>query len=601
MYSISAIYEHLLKKRTREWDAKVVINDKEYGRNFIIDFEIDSSIVSAEDFEIGTVIVPKLTIRLKTHEKLPENAKIIPYVATSLDLMTWQEIEDTWEEYEFPWAGGVTEWLPLGEYYIDQRVQINSTWEYTCYGKLMLANAAYISSLSYPASMQAVWNEICTFLDFEYDNSVVIDSSYSIPVAPTGYTMRQVMGFIAGANSASVFEGKDGTIKFKVYQASDDPVYELTVSDYIRLKQTNPIKSYTRIVGIYDTDDSLTYEAGEGDENHTLTLENPFLTQDIIDDLLTKIDGFTFMPTSIDARAYPQLEIGDMLGVYRDDSLPWVDTEIEWEDNELPWDGLVKYPTIIMKVQFRFKGGLFMAIESNAHSEQQSEFKVDGSISAQIKRINQSAVKLEKTYYGVSVSKEYGFRVDRSDGLAYSIWNADEFRFVANGEDALWFDIPSRRFKFSGIIEASTIYGTNFRTNAGSYPYVELSSDNNVFRAAKSVSSYIEIDANPDSYAAPIIKHVDGDMIAFTGAMAGSYFSLVSKGSYDIGAQDGAVRINGGNIQLTATQTVVNSHVFIPIGKDVVLGNTSHLLFGGTSLSTILNGVYSRLSALESQ
>src|SRR5690606_16289166 len=137
---------------------------------------------------------------------------------------------------------------------------------------------------------------------------------------------------------------------------------------------------------------------------------------------------------------------------------------------------------------------------------------------------------------------------------------ADEFRFVANGQDALWFDIPSRKFKFSGEIEGSGIYGSTFRTNRGSYPYVELSSDSNVFRAAKSATSYIEIEANPDSYAAPITKNIDGNSAHYSGLMAGNYFSLVSNGDYDIGAQDGTLRLNGSSVQINGSPIIVSSN-----------------------------------------
>src|SRR5690606_21036807 len=124
------------------------------------------------------------------------------------------------------------------------------------------------------------------------------------------------------------------------------------------------------------------------------------------------------------------------------------------------------------------------------------EFKVDGSISAQIKRINESAMKLDKAYFGVSVSKEYGYRVDFSNNLGYSIWNAGEFKFVIEDEPVFWLDVLNKKLKFSGDLEAASgtftgdiigagIFGSNFRTNFGSYPYVELSSTDNVFKAAK--------------------------------------------------------------------------------------------------------------------
>jgi hypothetical protein len=616
LHSISPIFEHLLQKRTRDWLAKVEIGDKEYGMDVIVDFDIDNGIVSADDFEIGTVIVPKLVIRLKAFEKLPDNAKVVPYVALSLDQLVWDEVEDSWDVAEYPWAGGTTEWLPLGEYYIDQREQINNTWEYTCYGKLMLANAAYISSLSYPASMQGIWNEICEFMDYEYDESIIINSNYTVPIAPTGYSMRQVMGYIAGCHAASVYEGRNGTVKWKVYDADDEPVFELSTDNYVRLKQNNPIKTYTRFVGKYGDEETDVIEVGDGNENHTLSFENPFITTNIMNDLLDKLDGLSYMPATIDARSFPQLELGDMLGVYRDDSLPWVDTEEAWEDNDLPWNGLRKYVTYIQKQKLSFRGGLFMSLESHAHSEQQSEFKVDGSISAQIKRINETAMKLDKVYFGVSVSKEYGYRVDFSNGLGHSIWNAGEFKFVIEDESVFWLDVLNKKLKFAGDLDAasgtfsgtvsagtimgSSIFGSNFRTNFGSYPYVELSSDYNVFIAAKSAMSYIEIEANPSSYASPIIRHTDGTAMALTGLMSGDYFTLVSGGDYDIGATGGSVRVNGEtSIQLSGGTIMLTSNTHVTSPNNLYVPGANRLYLGNMALSSILNGIYDRLDALE--
>src|SRR5690606_33792709 len=49
------------------------------------------------------------------------------------------------------------------------------------------------------------------------------------------------------------------------------------------------------------------------------------------------------------------------------------------------------------------------------------------------------------------------------------------------GDRTIWQDADSGDAMFRGIITAST-----FRTNPDSYPYIELSSETDVFRAAKS-------------------------------------------------------------------------------------------------------------------
>src|SRR5690606_4415665 len=148
-----------------------------------------------------------------------------------------------------------------------------------CYDRLVFADVEYVSGLTYPTTMKAVWDEICGLIGFTYDSSVQIDPSYTIPAGPAGFTCRQVMGFIASANAACVYMGKDGVLRFRKISAAAQPVFEMNESDYIRAKQVNPLKTYSRVVIIYDPDDGLYYEAGTGTEAETLYIENPFGTQ----------------------------------------------------------------------------------------------------------------------------------------------------------------------------------------------------------------------------------------------------------------------------------------------------------------------------------
>ena len=473
LYPISPVFEDRLRQHGRQFYVKADINGVEYDNTSIVDFEIENS-VATEEFLFGTADISMLTIRIRTHDVIPPNAKVIPYLAMSTGDFTWANADIPWEDADFPWQGGQTSWMPLGEFYIDNREQVNDVWVFTCLDKLVFADVPYVSSLSYPAPMEDVWDEICDRLGYECDSSVVI-GPYMLPVAPTGYTMRQVMAFIAGANSASVYVGKDGIVRFKRYSASDTPVFDMGMSDYIRVKQTNPVKTYTRIVATYDEEDQLTYEAGTGDDDHTLYLSNPLVTQEIVDDLLTQLDGFTYVPIEMDARGFPQLDAGDMISFQRNVSMAWLDASMTWEDADFPWDGVATYTTVILHQKFSFKGGLKMSIESPSKSEQQSEFEVDGSLTQQVNRLTQSAVRQGKLYYGVTITKEAGLTVERSDNAAKTVLNADELSFYKGGTKSLWFDVPSDSYKFSGVIEASAfvggsiLIGSNFSVNSSGH------------------------------------------------------------------------------------------------------------------------------------
>lgn len=524
MIPITPIFEDYLKRRDREWTVKVDINGAEYDNTVIVDFDIEYGVTSMDAFELGTANLSRLVLKLRTLDEIPPNAKVIPYVGLSLSNMTWEDANYAWEDADFPWDGsGTTGWLSLGEFYIDNRERINDIWEYECYDQLVFADMAYISELDYPATMQAVWDEVCDRIGYTYDSSVVIDPSYTVPAGPAGYSCRQVMSFIAGANSASVYSGRDGMIKFRRYEAAESPVYDLGASDYVRVKQTNPVKTYTRVVVTYDSEDQLTYEAGTGDDNHTLYLVNPMMTQAMVDDLLATINGMAYVPIELDARGYPQLEAGDRIAFDRTEALSWDEASMSWEDADFPWDGIQRYETVLLRQSFSFKGGLRMSAQSPSVSEQASEFEIDGSLTAAVNRLAQKSVRFEKPYYGVTHSREYGIRVQREDGLAEATLNADELRFKADGEDALWFDIPSKRFKFTGTLEgvdgifSGTIQGGSFiggDITIGSGEDVFMADSNGIWSGASSFAG------------APFKVNMQGQMIAtdgyFTGEIASS-------------------------------------------------------------------------------
>lgn len=518
MYPISALYDLYLKKPDREFVIKAEIDGVNFDETSVVDFEIENSLTIDEEFQLGTTTLSKLTMHIRTPQNIPQGAKIKPYISLGQEGLSWAEAAFPWQDYNVSWSNGQAEWLPLGEFYVDQREQINNVWTLICYDKLVFADELYLSSLSYPATMQAVWNEICMALGYAYDSSVVINPAYQIQAAPVGYSKRQVMGFIASANSASVFVGKDGKVKFKRWSAAAAPVATFTTSDYVRVKQTNPIKTYTRIVMHYDPDEAdAFYEAGTGDDGHTLYVDNPLATQAICNALYASLNGFSYMPVQMDARGYPQYEHGDIIGFEKQEGTTWAETIVAWQDANFTWDNIATYKTIMLHTVLTYRGGLKMTVEAQAKSEQASEYEQDGPLTQEINRVNQTAVKQGKLYYGVSLSKEEGLVIDRSDNLSKVVLNSDEFTMWAESEKALYFDVPSRRFKFTGVVEGSSFIGGN----------IEIGSGSNVFKADES-----GIWAGHSSFgSAPFSVDMTGHLFAFNASIQGTIDSSTITGS----------------------------------------------------------------------
>ncbi|MDF9845169.1 MULTISPECIES: hypothetical protein [unclassified Paenibacillus] len=479
MHPISNIFTEYLRRHDQEFHVKATVNGEEYTDSQIVDFSVEDRLTLSDGFEIGTAIPSKLLFRIRAAEELPANAQIIPYVALSLANMTWMEADIAWEDNPFPWTGGATEWLPMGEFYIDSRDKVNDVWEYTCYDKLVYADQPYISSLTYPTTQQAVFDELCSRLGYVSDSSVAINPTYTVPVAPSGFSMRQVLGYIAGANCASLFMGRDGKLKMKRFVPNEQPVFDLGMADYIRARQTNPLKSYSRVVVTYDTEDNLTYESGSGDENHTLTLENPLITQAMADALCASLSGVSYLPLTMDAKGYPQLERGDRIGVGLYEGTSWMETITPWNATEIPWTGVVQYQSYVLHQVFSFKGGLLMSIESPSVSEQQSEFKVPGTLSEAVDNLDRTAVKEGKYYYGTTITRFAGIKVQRSDGKSDLTLNSDIMDWRVDGVSQLYYDALANRIKFSGRLEAAEGVFTG-KLQGGE---IEIGSGDNVFKA----------------------------------------------------------------------------------------------------------------------
>lgn len=430
MYSVSSTFATSVKNKGRQFLVKANIGGVDYLNTSIVSFDLETSLTLSEEFEIGNAILSKLTFKMRTQDTLPPNAKVIPYVAL-------KDIPD--------------EWIPLGEFYIDVREQVKlDVWQFTCYDKLVFADVPYVSSLTYPATRKAVWDEICTSLGFTYSGT--LNTTYQFPVAPTGYSKREVLAYIAGLNCSSLYVGKDGVIHLKKFSAADTPVFFFGLSDYTRSKQTNPIKTFTKIVAVYDTETGSFYSSGTGDDDHTLYILNPFVTQQIVDDMLSSLNGFAYLPISMESKGFPQLEVGDTIEFDRNDSRSWVDTQISWLSANSPWTGTTGYQSIILHQVFEFRGGLKMKVEAPAKSKQKSEFKVDGSLSKQINDINKTSLKEARNYFGVTLTKEAGLVIERSDLASKAIFNSDQFSFQVGGVDKLFFDPVSGKYKFVGDI-----------------------------------------------------------------------------------------------------------------------------------------------------
>jgi hypothetical protein len=190
MYPASELFQRLIKNPMREFDTKVIINGVEHGSNEIVEWDIVETITESESYTIGNAIPTKFELKLYTQSIFPPNAEMKPYIRL-ID----------------------TEWIPLGVFYVDSRKKSEGgIWEFVCYDKLMQANQPWETELYLPASMFQVVEEICDVLEIQLapDTSLM----FEVPLVTHEFTMRQVLGYIAGCQGANAKINRNGELAF---------------------------------------------------------------------------------------------------------------------------------------------------------------------------------------------------------------------------------------------------------------------------------------------------------------------------------------------------------------------------------------------------
>lgn len=197
MYSVSDYFESLVRAPNREFDTKVIINGVEHGSNEVVEWDIMETITESESYTIGNAIPTKFELKIYTQSIFPTNAEMKPYIRL----------------IGSGYDSGYTEWIPLGVFYVDSRKESEGgIWEFVCYDKLMQANQPWETELYLPASMFQVVEEICDVLEIQLapDTSLM----FEVPLVTHEFTMRQVLGYIAGCQGANAKINRNGELAF---------------------------------------------------------------------------------------------------------------------------------------------------------------------------------------------------------------------------------------------------------------------------------------------------------------------------------------------------------------------------------------------------
>ena len=162
-------------------DYKVEIADTTYYKS-----DISSVVIKRPLFDklsVGNACSAELDISIWPISTIPKMAKLVPWVRENDE----------------------SSWTKLGDFYIYTREITDELMHIVAYDSMMRAEQIWIpdQSLEFPMSMVSAVNIIAGIMGIEVDSRTTIDSSYTIDYPANDYTLRDVLGYIAAANSGN--------------------------------------------------------------------------------------------------------------------------------------------------------------------------------------------------------------------------------------------------------------------------------------------------------------------------------------------------------------------------------------------------------------
>lgn len=266
------------------------------------------------------------------------------------------------------------EYVQIGIFTVTKEESNGEYTKYTAYDKMYKAEKGYFSELTYPSTDKAILEEICTKLGIQLATSIT--NTHTITDKPQGYTMREMIGYMAMLQGCNAVINTGGNLELRWYK---DSGYVLDGHQYYQQGVTfTTSKDFTiRKLTCNNTKsgDSKTSKITAGDGTTGLSFANPFMTQAVLDEVYKKIGGFQFRPLTVKFLGDWRLEVGDIITVNKDG---------------------VDYKVPIMQITHECDGGLMDTVASIGQSDTENSNIAGGPITKQMERYYADLVLINK-------------------------------------------------------------------------------------------------------------------------------------------------------------------------------------------------------------
>lgn len=301
MRNTSSAYKKQIKG-IREFCTKIIINYADGSTQTLTDLQDFKQLKfvgecsGSSEFELGAAVIGEALITLNNRTGKFDGKN---FYGTHISA------------YAGILVNGKPELLEMGHYIVDEPVSPGISIALTAYDNMILLEKAYVSGITYPATLGNIAKDICAQCGVILESSDFPRNSYVVESAPENATCREVLAAVAQLAGCFAKARANGRIAIAWYAAASS----LTVDT---LRNKSICTDDVTITGITISKGESTAQAG-ADGYRLSIIDNILLEESKIQEtanyLASKLVGLSFRPLSVSCQSDPSIEAGDRITI----------------------------------------------------------------------------------------------------------------------------------------------------------------------------------------------------------------------------------------------------------------------------------------------
>jgi len=352
MYQTSEEFGNLIQQDSRTFYALLYF-DGNTITDGISEITIEGGSNSEDDFSIGSAVSRYAKIKMTNPAKRIEGKEI----TIKIGMMVGESIE----------------YVPMGYYTAEKPKTDESQITVTAYDRMMKTERVFSADgIAETTDTVTVLNAISRITGV----TVVTDGLTAISMQrPDSYTCREILGYISQMYGGFAICNRQGQIEIKTYIDSDYPVDTSRYWDTFEHHDvTEKIEKITCYIGKDSDGNDVSVSVGSG--TREISFSNPFMTQEMLDNVWKVLSGYEYMPGSIKFMGDPRVDPWDVLTV----------SDLNGTAYKVP----------VMTMTHEFDGGLITSVEAVGRSEVEQESGYKGPTTKEMDRYYAQLVVIDK-------------------------------------------------------------------------------------------------------------------------------------------------------------------------------------------------------------